>query len=104
MTAFGKSFGVKDKLAKLNKFAENDAMTMIAAALRWIAWSVLLARGGAWCERDYAELLDDVGAAGRAQPDPAAWFRDVVDGRALRSGLSTDDGASIVEAAAVAEG
>ncbi|KAK7242371.1 hypothetical protein SO694_00012359 [Aureococcus anophagefferens] len=51
---------------------------MIAAALRWIAWSVLLARGGAWCERDYAELLDDVGAAGRAQPDPASWFRDVV--------------------------
>ncbi|KAH8057376.1 hypothetical protein JL721_9756 [Aureococcus anophagefferens] len=51
---------------------------MIAAALRRIAWSVLLARGGAWCERDYAELLDDVGAAGRAQPDPASWFRDVV--------------------------
>ena len=51
---------------------------MIAAALRWIAWSVVLARGGAWCERDYAELLDDVGAAGRAQPDPASWFRDVV--------------------------
>ena len=57
---------------------KNDAMRMIVAALRWIAWSVLLARGGAWCERDYAELLDDVGAAGRAQPDPASWFRDVV--------------------------